>query len=179
MLTLPSKDVLEDFLLKETREMQKNAEFRIMMKELTNNIQQAVSDIKTAILQGQYEAAKGVNRIQLAVYFGIGKYVSQRTRKGAWGTGALEAISGQLRRELLGLRGYSATQMKEMRLFYETWTMLDVNSSVATDELTSAITIAEMEPLKSSVTTDELQVKKNKFKSEFCKHVCKICICSR
>ena len=32
----------------------------------------AVETIKTAILQGQYEAAKGVNRIQLAVYFAIG-----------------------------------------------------------------------------------------------------------
>lgn len=37
----------------------------------------AVNAIKTAILQGQYEAAKGVNRIQLALYFAIGKYLSQ------------------------------------------------------------------------------------------------------
>ena len=36
----------------------------------------AVQTIKTAILQGQYEAAKGVNRIELAVYFAIGKYIS-------------------------------------------------------------------------------------------------------
>ena len=49
--------------------------------------------IKTAILQGQYEAAKGVNRIQLALYFSIGKYLSQHTRKGVWGEGALAAIS--------------------------------------------------------------------------------------
>ena len=53
----------------------------------------AAETIKAAILQGQYEAAKGVNRIQLAVYFGIGKYISQNTRKGFWGTGALDAIS--------------------------------------------------------------------------------------
>lgn len=131
------------------------------VENMMNDLQQAVVDIKTAILQGQYEAAKGVNRIQLAVYFGIGKYVSQHTRKGVWGTGALEAISEQLRRELPGLRGYSATQMKEMRLFYESWTMLDANSSVATDELKSTITIAEIAPLNSSVTTDELQVNKN------------------
>ena len=38
-----------------------------------NKYDRAVETIKTAILQGQYEAAKGVNRIQLAVYFGIGK----------------------------------------------------------------------------------------------------------
>lgn len=119
----------------------------------------AVADIKEAILQGQYEAAKGVNRIQLAVYFGIGKYISQHTRKGVWGTGALEAISHQLRRELPGLRGYSATQMKEMRLFYEAWMMLDANSSVVTDELEkSASAIAEIQANNSSVATDELQV---------------------
>lgn len=46
--------------------------------------------IKTAILQGQYEAAKGVNRIQLAVYFGIGKFVSLNTRKGVWGIGGYQ-----------------------------------------------------------------------------------------
>ncbi len=113
----------------------------------------AADTIKLDILQGQYEAAKGVNRIQLAVYFSIGKYISLNTRKGKWGTGALEAISQILRKELPGLRGFSATQLKEMRLFYEAWMMLDPNSSVATDE----IQIIENHKIEnSSVMTDEL-----------------------
>ena len=58
----------------------------------------AADSIKLAVLQGQHEAAKSVNRIQLAVYFSIGKYISLNTRKGKWGTGALEAISQILRR---------------------------------------------------------------------------------
>lgn len=95
----------------------------------------AVNAIKTTILQGQYEAAKGVNRIQLALYFAIGKYLSQHTRKGVWGEGALASISEQLRKELPGLRGFSETQMKDMRRFYEAWNMLDSNSAVATAEL--------------------------------------------
>lgn len=130
----------------------------------------AVETIKTAILQGQYEAAKGVNRIQLAVYFSIGKYVSQNSRKGVWGTGALETISGQLRRELPGLRGYSATQLREMRLFYEEWDLLDPNSSVATDELLSSARIDGEEAIatnnsgedKSSVAADELPIIANR-----------------
>lgn len=122
-------------------------------------LQRAIAVIKEAILQGQYEACKGVNRIQLTVYFGIGKYISQHTRKGVWGTGALDIISDQLRRELPGLRGYSATQMKDMRLFYEAWSMLDANSSVATDELEkSTFAIAEIDSDNSPVATDELQV---------------------
>ena len=105
--------------------------------KMTQELRQAVADIKAAILQGQYEACKGVNRIQLAVYFGIGKYVSQHSRKGTWGTGALEVISNQLRRELPGLRGYSATSLRNMRKFYENWIMLDGNSASALAELQS------------------------------------------
>jgi len=116
----------------------------------------AAETIKTAILQGQYEAAKGVNRIQLAVYFGIGKFVSLNTRKGVWGTGALEAISQILRKELPGLKGYSATQLREMRLFYEAWQILDPNSSVTTDESSNQALIGS-DPANSSVMTDELQ----------------------
>lgn len=95
----------------------------------------AAETIKQAILQGQYEAAKGVNRIQLAVYFGIGKYISLNTRKGVWGTGALEAISQILHKELPGLRGYSASSLKNMRIFYEAWIMLDANSPIMIGEL--------------------------------------------
>lgn len=107
----------------------------------------AVEAIKTAILQSQYEALKSVNRIQLALYFGVGKYLSIKTRKGTWGTSALKTISSQLQRELPGLRGFSATSLKKMRLFYENWNMLDATSSVTTDEI---------EIHKSSVTTDDL-----------------------
>ena len=110
------------------------------MTNLTQDLRQAVEDIKTAILQGQYEASKGVNRIQLAVYYGIGKYVSKHTRKGVWGTGALETISNQLRRELPGLRGFSATALKNMRKFYESWSLLDSNSASALAELSSVVT---------------------------------------
>lgn len=136
-------------------------------------LSQAVETIKTAILQGQYEALKGTNRIQLAVYFAIGKYLSNNTRRLPYGAGALKAISDQLLRELPGLRGYSATNLKYMRLFYEAWQMLDVDSSVATDNSQSTIAMAESSQessvatdesliTKSSVVTDELQVADNK-----------------
>ena len=136
-------------------------------------LSQAVETIKTAILQGQYEALKGTNRVQLAVYFAIGKYLSNNTRRLPYGAGALKAISDQLLRELPGLRGYSATNLKYMRLFYEAWQMLDVDSSVATDNSQSTIAMAESSQessvatdesliTKSSVVTDELQVADNK-----------------
>ncbi|WP_282741981.1 PDDEXK nuclease domain-containing protein [Olsenella uli] len=98
----------------------------------------AVQAIKQAILAAQYRAAKAGNAEQLALYYAIGGYVSSNTRQGKWGTGAIEAISEQLQKELPGLRGFSATNLKNMRLFFEAWEPCfgnGANSSVATDEL--------------------------------------------
>lgn len=121
--------------------------------EQNNNIalyETAAETIKTAILQGQYEALKGENRVQLAVYFGIGKYISANSRSRRWGTGALVIISERLRKILPGLRGFSATQMKEMRLFYEGWIVLDDKSSVMTDDLESVILSAATDNVQTA-----------------------------
>ena len=131
---------------------------------LIQQYNQAAEAIKTAILQSQYDAAKGVNRIQLALYYGIGKFISAKTRKGVWGTNALQTISDKLQKELPGLRGFSATSLKKMRLFYENWIQLDINSSVTTDELKSEFSLGDrnieftdtQDVIKSSVTTDEM-----------------------
>ena len=85
----------------------------------------AVKLIKTAILESQYEAAKSVNERQLMLYYGIGKYISQNSRQGFWGKGAIEAISDQLSKELPGLRGFTSRNLRYMRTFYEEWQMLD------------------------------------------------------
>ncbi len=82
---------------------------------------EAVSTIKQAILQSQYRSVKLITGEQLSLYFGIGRYVSANSRKGTWGTGAIGRISEQLRKELPGLRGFSAESIKKMRTFYEFW----------------------------------------------------------
>ncbi len=102
-----------------------------MEQELVN----AVESIKTAILNSQYQASKDVNRVQLILYFGIGRFLSGKKGKKTWGTSVLETISTQLRKELPGLRGFSASNLKNMRQFYENWSFLeDANSTVTTVE---------------------------------------------
>ena len=117
-----------------------------MMDKISTLYNQAVQLIKSAILQNQLEAAKAVSRQMLALYYGVGKYVSDNTRKGVWGTGAIETISEQLRRELPGLRGFSPTSIKKMRQFYEQW-----------------CNIVNRPPM-----TDDLQITKNEALSPFC-----------
>lgn len=99
--------------------------------ELTN----AVQAIKGAILQSQQRALAAINQEQLALYYGIGRFVSMNTRNKNWGKGFIEAISEQLRKELPGLRGFSAASLRKMRTFYEEWQMLSDNSFVETNKL--------------------------------------------
>lgn len=101
--------------------------------ELTN----AVQIIKDAILQSQQRALSAINQEQLALYYAIGRYVSRNTRNKNWGKGFIEALSEQLRKELPGLRGFSAPSLRKMRTFYEEWQMLSDNSFVETNKLTN------------------------------------------
>ena len=122
----------------------------------------AVDIIKTAILQSQARAVKAVNQEQLALYYGIGRYISENTRNKNWGTGILKQISDSLRLELPGLRGFSETNLKNMRLFYEAWNSIESNSSVATDEIGSSQSIngdnAIQESDNDKITIRQLQL---------------------
>ena len=102
----------------------------------------AVHQIKTAIMQSQSKALASVNQEQLALYYGIGRYISYNTRKGYWGKEAVDVISKQLSIEMPGLKGFSPRNLRNMRIFYEKWKCLDTNSSVATDELQKSVNLA-------------------------------------
>ena len=95
----------------------------------------AVQVIKDAILQSQQRALSSVNQEQLALYYGIGRYISANTRTKNWGKGFIEGISEQLRKELPGLRGFSAPSLRKMRTFYEEWRLLSDDSFVETNKL--------------------------------------------
>lgn len=115
---------------------------RTEMNNEIQNITSAVNVIKTAILQSQTHAAKAVNQEMLALYFGIGRFISANTRNRNWGKGVLARISERLRSELPGLRGFGESSLKNMRLFYEAWNFIESNSPIGIGELTDKATIA-------------------------------------
>lgn len=105
---------------------------------------EAVRVIKEAILRSQYRAASSVNKEQLSLYYGIGHYVSKNSRDGFWGKGAIEAISQQLQKELPGLRGFSVSNIKNMRSFYEEWSPV-INRQPSADDLKMLTVVSELE----------------------------------
>ena len=94
----------------------------------------AVQQIKSAILESQLAAARAANKQLLSLYYAVGKFVSENSREGVWGTGAIDTISAQLRREMPGLRGFSATNIKYMRIFFEQWNLV-INRQPSADDL--------------------------------------------
>ena len=102
--------------------------------DITPDYSHAVAVIKSAVEQSRYRALQAGNAELLSLYYGIGRYVSENTRNGAWGTDAIKQISEKLQKELPGLRGFSETNIKYMRLFYEAWAPF-VNRQPAADDL--------------------------------------------
>jgi predicted nuclease of restriction endonuclease-like (RecB) superfamily len=96
---------------------------------------EAAQKIKNAILQSRYRTAEGANTGMLNLYYSVGRYISVNTRSKKWGTGAIESISAQLQGEIPGLHGFSPSNMKNMRIFFEQWS-------------------SELEPNRQTVTAD-------------------------
>lgn len=119
----------------------------------------AVQVLKGAILQSQQQALGAVNQEQLALYYGVGRYISTNTRTKNWGKGFIEGISEQLRKELPGLRGFSAPSLRKMRTFYEEWRILSNDSFVETNKLfngnsNSFVETNKLPPVRFTLTSD-------------------------
>lgn len=114
-----------------------------MNDKLSTKYNDAVQQIKTAILRSQAKALAGVNQEQLALYYGIGRFISQNSREGVWGKDAIATISRQLSAELPGLKGFSPRNLRNMRTFYEEWRVFDTKLLATTDDANLAATTAK------------------------------------
>ena len=115
----------------------------LMEEKLSPQYNDAVQQIKTAILKSQAKALAGVNQEQLALYYGIGRFISQNSRDGFWGKDAIEVISRQLSAEVPGLKGFSPRNLRNMRTFYEQWKNLDTNLADASAKLEGTKELAD------------------------------------
>lgn len=85
------------------------------------DVAKAVAAIKSAIQQTRRSVMLNANKNSLALYFGIGRYISRSQNNSNWGDKVLENISSLLQQEMPGLKGFSKTQLKRMKAFYLAW----------------------------------------------------------
>ncbi len=96
---------------------------------------QTIRQLKSAILASRYRAAVLANRELLTLYFNVGKLINEKTKQGKWGDKILTQLSNDLQKELPGLKGFSATNLKNMRAFFEYWNPIIVIGQLPTDQL--------------------------------------------
>ena len=125
----------------------------------------AVKEIKLAILQARAKAAHLANAEALKLYFFVGGYISMKTRKAKWGSGAIDALSAQLQAELPGLRGFSAMNIKYMRLFFEAWAGSSEIRHLASVEFGKALFCVKRHPLPVG-KTDKGEIRQTSAKLE-------------
>jgi len=101
----------------------------------TQNYSDTIRNLKIAILKSRYRAASLANRELLTLYFKVGKLLSDKVRENKWGTKVMERLSNDLQTELPGLKGFSSTNLKRMRQFYEEWNLTIEISPTSSDQL--------------------------------------------
>jgi DUF1016 N-terminal domain len=94
-----------------------------------------IQQLKSAILASRYRAATLANRELLTLYFNVGQLIDEKTKQGKWGDKVLGQLSSDLQKELPGLKGFSATNLKNMRTFFEYWNPIFTIGQSATDQL--------------------------------------------
>ena len=87
------------------------------------NIQNAdftnfVKDIKQKILASQYEALKAVNKELIGLYWDIGKNIVLKQKTFGLGKSVVKNLSDELRKEFVGIKGFSVQNLWNMRQFY-------------------------------------------------------------
>ncbi len=80
-----------------------------------------ISSLKQEIVNSRYQAARLANREQLLLYYKTGKMLSEKVKAQKWGGKVLEQVAMDLQSNLPGLKGFSFTNLKKMRQFYEAY----------------------------------------------------------
>ena len=75
-----------------------------------------LNEVKYRIRTAQIQAALAVNSTLIDFYFVLGKMISEK--ESVWGSNLLENLSADLKEEFPDMQGFSVTNLRYCRLFY-------------------------------------------------------------
>jgi len=89
-----------------------------MSKLMTNEYARLLAEVKERVRAGQYAAFRAVNKELVALYWDIGRMISERQVTGMHGDAVVEQLASDLRMEFPGVGGFSRRNVFYMREFY-------------------------------------------------------------
>lgn len=100
-----------------------------MAKEITKteDYRKLIIDLKSRVQAAQIKAAVSVNTLLIALYWDIGKTITERQATSGWGNNVIGQIAKDLTRELGGAKGFSRSNLYYMKQWYSFYTGHDEN----------------------------------------------------
>lgn len=117
-----------------------------------------IKALKQSIIQSRYIANRLANKEQLLLNYRTGKNISEKIAMEKWGAKILDKIAEDLQVQLPGLKGFSASNLKKMRIFAEAYSPILQIGSTASNQLTSgglAATLAISSTLSNQIGTEQ------------------------
>ncbi len=87
--------------------------------QIDENYKIWIREVKQKIRSAQLKAAVAVNRELILFYWDLGKMLSEKIKTSNWGDKVLENVSKDLKDEFPEMKGFSVSNLKFCRLFYE------------------------------------------------------------
>lgn len=76
------------------------------------------NEITSRIRSAQYEALKAVNKEMIALYWEIGRRITEQQTALGWGKSVVENLSRDIQKEFPGIKGFGVSNMWDMARFY-------------------------------------------------------------
>ena len=75
------------------------------------------NEITKRIRSAQYEALKAVNKEMIALYWEIGRRITEQQKALGWSRSVVESLSEDIQKEFPGIQGFSARNRWDMARF--------------------------------------------------------------
>jgi hypothetical protein len=105
------------------------------MNTKTSDFKQWLLDLKKRIRQGQIKAMVKVNSEMLHLYWDLGHDIVVRQMDAVWGSGFYAQLSKELKAEFPDMQGFSATNLKYCKYFYQLYSQDGQIRQQVVDEL--------------------------------------------
>jgi predicted nuclease of restriction endonuclease-like (RecB) superfamily len=92
--------------------------------ELPAAYPQFLAEIKARIGAARTRAVLAVNSELIRLYWEIGHEILEREQREGWGSGVIDRLASDLRREFPGITGFSRSNLHYMRSFAEAWPLV-------------------------------------------------------
>lgn len=92
-----------------------------LQSQQSDDYKQVLQTLKERVTQAQHAALKAVNKELVGLYWDIGRVIVEKQEQYKWGDNVVEQLAKDLQAEFPGIRGFSRSNVFNVRQFYLTY----------------------------------------------------------